>query len=235
MKYLLISAVLTLAACSKEVPRVHIAAAVVNDKTDSLLLRPNAESLIGCLNLGSRKGAEVDFSYSEITDKILVPVTRLHLSGGTGATGSPFAREREILAFYGAIRDTFAALQISKDAVLPRSQCFRTIAARLHELAASNADIKVSIIYSDVQERSSLFDCYTKENKRLLLTQPEAVAKKLAALNLLPTSLRGVKVIFVFAPRNEEESYVAMIEVYKILLESKGAAVTVQASDNISF
>jgi hypothetical protein len=95
-------------------------------------------------------------------------------------------------------------------------------------------EVQILLVFSDQQENSELFSCYTKANQLLLHKSPDKVAKHLDSFHLLPENLKGYTIFFVYQPktREEDQKYLEMITVYKMLLEPRGATVTIQASNN---
>ena len=141
----------------------------------------------------------------------------------------PQFRNRNVAAFYTTVRRAMNDFysQTDTNQSLSNSECYRAIAGELTFLAESKADERILIIASDLMEKSDLMDCYTAN-----LTNSKQIASTLDQANLLPQNLTGITIILFFNPRDrkEDQTFSLMAEAYKILLQSKGAEIKVQAN-----
>lgn len=111
------------------------------------------------------------------------------------------------------------------------SVIYRTIAQELNHLAQGKTSLKIALIYSDLTENSSDANFYAKSSITELKTRPQKVIDRLQRAEPLH-DLKGVKVYFVFRPKTyaEEERFNAIVSMYKMMLEAKGAQVIVGAN-----
>lgn len=214
---------------------------VIDDTTDPRKSKLDPDAIISLYSFPTAPGQEAYFRFTVISDKRLNPVIKYHLSNGQAAEKSntfdnPDYRGELITLFYARIRKTFFDYYSQRDSAgtLKYSECYRTIVGELALLAESRATYKCIVVHSDLLERSDLFDCYALCGRLLMKTAPERIADSFATSFPLPVDLSGIKVIFVFSARTreEEQRFLEMVKVYRLLLAPRHAKVTVQANTN---
>lgn len=229
-------------SCENELKRIDnpfMDLIVIRDKTDIHLLNPDASSILRLFNLSDNNSASVNFRYHEITDRTLVPVVILNLPTGTnkGRSNEPFSRERLIINFYDTIRKTLVDVNSNNNSsYLNHSECFRTIAEELTILSQSNSEYKILLVFSNLFENSDILSVYNNDTKKMLMKAPKKIKEQFEKSKLLPENLSNMRVFFLFNPatREEDKEFMKIVEVYRILLESRGAKVTVQANNTYS-
>lgn len=234
-----IASVLSCNKKEKATPK-SIAVSVIVDITDSIALYPNADAVLRSYQFDKDKNTKALCRVCLITDKQLNAIEDYHLDDGVTTErdnkfDDPQHRQKLILLYYQTIRKAlsdFTAIH-SKDSALKHSECFKTIAGELSEMKRKHADKNTLLVFSDISENSDLFSSYTKKGKDLLFNHPEKLIAIFEQTKLLPDDLKGFNIFFVFQPksRDEDKVYVAMSNIYKSLLEKRGARVTVQASN----
>jgi hypothetical protein len=238
---LIIFFVLGLASCRHELyeSESYMNISVIRDVTDPHVLQPDANPVLGLFNLSENRSARVNFRYREISDKVLVPVVDLHLpdesvTNRQNRKNEPLFRERAILNFYETIRKTLNADTDTSSSLKDHSECFKAISSELNLLVQSNSKNRFLLVFSNLYENSSILSVYDKTNNRLLAQNPRKIADQFEKTHLLPESLKGIKVFFLFQPvtREEDQKYLELVSVYRSLLESRGATVRVQANNN---
>ncbi len=244
MKQILITVIgLTiLLSCNKkdsEIPK-SVAVAAIVDVTDPLALNPNPDAILRLYGFDKDKNREAYFKLCLITDRQLNKTEEVHLKDGMTTEGDntfddPQFRQKLILGFYQTIRNLVTDFTATHrtDSPLPYSECFKTIARELSEMKQKHASENTLLVFSDLQENAELFASYTKLGKALLYTHPEKVITLFEQARLLPDDLKGFNVVFVFESGNREEdkAYTAMSDIYKSLLEKRGARITVTANN----
>lgn len=241
MRHVATTFILTLLSSCVSSPResgCYMNISVVRDVTDLHVLRPEANSILNLYNLSEHKRQGGVFRYREISDRVLVPAVDIAIpdestTGKKAKRNQEFYRERIILDFYDSVRKTLAIPERNTDStLLDHSECFKTIAEELTRLSKSNSKNKILLVFSNLFENSDILSVYRIDNGHLYI-QEETVIQKLEKTNLLPKNLTGIKVFFVFQPtsRTEDRNYLAMVSIYKQLLESRGAKVEVQANN----
>jgi len=211
---------------------------VIDDMTGHHKSRPIADSILSLYDFPSDSEQDATFRYVLLTDKRLNPVQEISLANGNvserqNSRDEPTYRDLQILNFYKAVRnavESFADLY-SKDSSLEYSECYATIASEMEILAASNANQKIIIIYSDLQENDDDFSCYSSDDMRLLIDRPNEVFRLLNKRHHMPANLKGVTVYLVYEPisREEDNAFGLMANFYKKILKVRGARVVVQA------
>lgn len=234
-----IACIVGCAATSLNNNRYSSSIIVVDDQTDPILAHPIADPILASLSLAEHRDVSVEFRYKRITDKVLVPETHIVLPNeddtkklNIGSEG--LFREKLILQFYDTVRKCFSANRLVGDTSHYKySECFRSISDALMQLSKSSAEKKTLLVFSNLFENSSLYDCYSATNMDVLQSNPNKIVKLFAATQLLPSRLDGIKVVFVFEPesREEEQKYMAIMSVYRQLLEERGAIIHIQADN----
>ncbi len=214
--------------------RSSVAVSAILDITDPRNYWPGADQLLQFYHFKQTPDAEGLFRLRTISDKRLTPVISYHLADAKSmekdnSEDDPQFRNKNVVAFYSTVRRAMNDFYSHTDTTqsLSNSECFRAIADELSFLAESNADERTLIIASDLMEKSDLLDCYTAN-----LINPKAIAAQFDRANLLPQSLAGITIIFLFNPRDriEDQRFSLIVEAYKQLFQTKGAEIKVQAN-----
>jgi len=204
------------------------------DVTDKRRYWPSSDQILQYFHCKRTPNAECIFRLRAITDKRLNPVITYRLADAASMEKDNQGRdeqfrERNILAFYTAVRngtnDFYNDTDTSQS--LSNSECFAAISNELSYLASCNSDEKILLVASDLMEKSDIGDFYQTP-----LTNARQIANQLARTNLLPENLTGVTVIFLFSPRDrkEDQAFSVISEAYKLLLQTKGAEIKIQAN-----
>lgn len=242
-QFISILVVCFLAACSKPKSSHPVHASritVIYDITDSLKSIPLPEPILSLHDFESDQGQAANFRMVLVTDKLLNPTEEIHIddeiSGERNNTNDEVDyRQSIVLAYYDAVRRAITDFDkhYTSGTSIKHSECFATIASELELLANSNASQKVLLIFSDLQENSGAFSCYTPQGQYLLQNNQEKVARLLLSRHSLPDNLQGTTIYFVYNPATREEDirFAEMFRIYKQLLHARGARVIVQASN----
>lgn len=224
-----------LSSCSDtqpSTPATHVV--LINDVTDSMLVRVDQHSLLQRFNLSLNKSAKVMFTYSEISDLRLSKTVSITLPSESetnqqNSSSTPFFRQQKILAFFDTIRNLLISGKYENQ-TKGNSECFLTISKQLHFLAETESREKLMIITSDLQENSSILSVYDKRFSKVTGDKIDSIFEH---TKLLPANLRGITVIIIYQPvdRSDDLRFALMSEVYNRLLSKRGAHVIVQ-SDN---
>ena len=214
---------------------------VLGDITDVHYVLPIAEPIQKLYDFDVDKNTEGFFRISTITDKHLNPAIEYHLLPGfvtekNNTLDDPYYRERLVRSFYDSIKNAISNFDAKclLDSSLKFTECFNTIAGELQLMKNSKAEKHILLVFSDLQENSDLFNCYSKANQELLRKQPDTVIELFNQTQLLPENLLGFNIFFIYQPinRQSDKSFEAMVEIYKKLLVSRGASVKIQADNN---
>lgn len=233
---------LTLSSCDTKTQRQPngINVSIVVDVTDIRLVYPDAESILPLYDFSNEEDRAATFRISTITDRELNPDIEFHLPTGfeterSNTDDDPDYRKKVIVQFLSSIRSTISEFnaKINRDTTFGNSECFTVIAKQLQLLAKERSIKGIALFYTDLQEKSQIFSCYSDASQALLLSQPEKVAALFDKTHLLPDKLKNITVCFVYHPisRDDDIRFMAMLKVYKLLLEPRGAKVIVKASN----
>ncbi len=243
IKYITLVVILAV-GCRKHTPSVeHITQIVViNDQTDRLILRPEAEPIVSLFGFNDDLEQGATLRLLSLTDKKLNNLEVLNLpdaatSSKESRTDDIRSREAMITGFLNTSRREIKSFsETACDSGLRQSECYATIANQLEYLAGSHAVRRVLLIYSNLFENQDAFSIYKPDDFRLLKEHPSAVVKLLQQRHPLPNNLSGVTVYFVFSPISREDDirFDIMVNLYKGLLKSRGARVVI-TTDNKTF
>ena len=244
MKYLFTSliAMFTLASCRKEekTGANRIEVSVILDITDIHQLHPDAESIIPLFQLNKDENNETVFRISPLTDRELNPYKEFRLKDGLttekdNKEDDQNLRKKLIIEFYNSVRKSIDEENriAAKDTPLHYSECYKTISQELQRVYKARADTTILMIFSDLRENSSMFNVYDEKDKVLLEKHPEQLLKMFEQNTHIPESLKSITIIFVYNPttREDDRAYMSTVNLYKQLLEPRGATVIVQANN----
>jgi hypothetical protein len=234
-----------LSSCSKGAgaPAVRSTKVVlIDDLTDSFQLRPAPDPILSLYGFGKHKEQEAALDYVIINDRLLNATESIHLKSGAESekdnmTDDVHYRDHLIQSFYAAVRKAFRddPVRFTTERNIDQSRVFCTISSQLRRLASSHYQQKIMVVFSDLQENTSVFNAYAPESRRLLQQDPERVGSMLSRECGVPNRLEGITIYFCYWPRNraEDERFMDMLSVYQLMLEKRGARIFFQAaSDN---
>lgn len=164
--------------------------------------------------------SEID--YTEAYEADIKPVCE--------AQANAYERKRKIATFNKKVEDI-----LLKDEKKPynkqESSIYLPLVVEMKRLMSRNAGRRVLIAYTDLIEKSSVMNWYNKKQLKTLEENPDSTAKMLQKQAEIP-DLSGLEIHFIYQPVSIEENnrYRIISNFYKGLLESKGAAVEIQAN-----
>lgn len=230
MKKIILSSIASMLFCfcntTKTKYQTH-ATAVVFDKTDTMLVKPNADAILGASNINKQIDAAYSFSITTISALEHAPVYTVAV-GNKEETEKynineiPDFRNVVIRQFISQVKDTIH--YCLKDSIIKEfstSSCFATIAKTIANPVFKKADTKHVFVYSNLFEFSSLLDIYHSN------VSVAEILNQFEATNVLPNSLTNTKVFIVYQPRNkiDDDRFIKMFQVYKIILKKRGCEV----------
>lgn len=215
--------------CSEK-PKTISEVSVIWDVTEAHSPRPEAGEIIPLLALDEpTNGATFRFTYaSDVSFNhetvFILPV------GGNAITTNQFDRKRKIEKFKQQIAAFLDSL--SDDTVgRPNSSLFVPMAKSLNQLAASAANRKYLLVYSDLRENSSVMSFYNPKILALLQNDSAKAEALLAAQEQLG-ELNGIEIHLLYQPKDaaDDAGYRIISGFYKSLFERKGAKVFISAN-----
>jgi hypothetical protein len=214
---------------------------IIDDRTDPFALHPLPEPILALYDFQNDKDQEATARLVLITDKLLNPVQEIHLQDGRSseahnANDEIDNREQLVYSYCDAFTNAVNGFhkRYAPDSTLNHSECFATIASELEYLFKNPALQKTLIVFSDLQENSDVFSCYTAKGQRLLCSNTKKVEQLLQSRHPLPENLVGITIYFVYQPpdREHDQQFSKMLGIYKKLLNERGARVVVQAQNS---
>lgn len=207
---------------------------VITDITDQQLLQPVANPLLQLYGCSANPGIACMFRIRTISDKMLTPISSYRLPDGSttekqNKDDDPQFRQKNILAFYNQINQIVNEFNkpIDSSQSLNNSECLQTIGNELTQLAADSSNLKYLVIFSDLNEKSDLYNVYTTG------VIPDDIENAILKNGVFPEHLENITVIFVFKPldREQDKQYNKIVAVYKKNIEQRGGKVLVQAKN----
>lgn len=209
---------------------------VIDDVTDSLLLDPIADPILQLFNCDQYPNDAFRLRHRLLADRMYTPIEVFSLSDKPvtehkNRTDDPQYRRQEILNFYQKIRSFYKNINNEVRQSLLYSECLRTIGEELTWLVKDSASTKTLIVFSDLKERTDIFDVYSSG-----IPSQEQFDLAIAKYKLFPKSLIGVKIVFVFQAksRDDERLFSGMVGLYQRSIINRGGTMIIQAS-NYSF
>lgn len=221
--------------------RQSIYISTIVDITDLHLLHPDPKAILRLYGFDIDKSKAASFRISAVTDKQLNPTLEYFLPDNNStekhnSQDDPYYREKLVVAFYENIRNAVTQFNSvhHNDSSLRHSECFSTICNELHLMQKKGTTKNILLIFSDLQEKSNIIDSYSKANQSKPYKSPDKIAEIFNNVHLLPDNLKGYSIFFVYLPKDriDDQKYRKMTTVYKMLLEPRGATVTIQATNN---
>ena len=236
MRVIILTLALTvLFACNPAQPKNHHVIVVV-DITNSIDILPTKAELINHIQpylLEPKDGIEIGIVY--VTD--VHRNTKKVLSLPTGSTdifATELDRKIQTNAFEKQLDTLFQSIVTVKIGY-DKSQIFKAINRELTYLSKQEVSgTKQLIVYSDLQENSSLFSVHTKHNTSWKLPTPE-LAEFIQQEISIPFSLQGVGMNIIHTQTQEAEViFDKMLEVYQHIYEPVGLKIIADQYTKIS-
>lgn len=213
---------------------------IIIDITDPQQLHPEAESIIPLFGLQNDIDKSVIFRITTLTDKQLNPVREIRLKDGVSSNKDNVSdddnfRKKLVIHFFDTVRKSISEETQSAlaDTSLSFSECFNTILNEVVKRKQNAGDTAIILVFSDLNENSAFFNVYTGENKALLQQHPEQVAHLIEQRKSISDSISHTTLILVYDPKSraDDEVFMKMTEVYRLIFERRGVTVIVQATN----
>ena len=222
----LIVILLCCTACEDYQPQTHHLSVLV-DLSDTESYMPSAKEILAFVpQQHSSDGVELTLRY--VSDTRYAPSYQFKLGQGeVGFLSNEDTRRRKHKKLLRQFTDSLAVT--SKRPENQRSEIFRLLTSELHRLSKTDGT-KTIVLFSDLEEHS-FFSVYNKRDFWQLLKQPERIAQRFAEATAIPKDLSGVTIHIIYTPKLEEDAvFTAMVNLYRKLLESRGAKLLVTRS-----
>jgi hypothetical protein len=204
------------------------------DVTDTLNALPDSNEVRKGMALTNDRWASSTFALEIISDVGYNPRHECSIASADPLLGNLNDRNRELEQFWNCYESAWKLLNDSVGR--ESSTVYQPIVRELNRLAKSTATSRKLLVFSDLNENSSVFSVHTKKDFDLLKKDPNAVLEKLSQKGKLPPSLTGIEVFFVYHPKNPEddERFSLMANLFSDALTMRGAKVTISGSLHIA-
>lgn len=216
-----------LSSCSSASTDIEVS--VLEDVTDTLLIRPSSTDIFTTANIDSNSLAGIRVTVSTISDYQYNSIYNITLPSEHLLLSNPGDRVQKMKLFGEKISTSIAL--INNSSRRPQSDVYNTVISELNRLAQTQAKQKVAIVYSDLGENTSAFSVYKAADMSLLETNPAKVMSILSQA-IKPGALAGVQVYLIFKPSNARDDHIfsQMSALYKEILTKVGARVYIGAN-----
>lgn len=207
-----------------------VAESVIIDKTDPLAVQPSLADVLAPLNLSEHKWEQVRLNISTFSEYKLNEKYALDLPGQFFLWANPGDRDKDI-SLFGKQVDSVLTVVNRQNNGYPKSSIYAPLLEEVNRLAATKAELKNVLVYTDGCENTDVFSIYRDKDRELLTKHPEKVRELLSRYGK-PGNLHGVSIYFLFKPRNdiEDRNFSLMSGFYKQLFEAAGAEVHIGAN-----
>lgn len=232
MKYFILLAATLFCSCAQDKPEVTapVTVSVVIDVTDTQKYWvSDATDILRLFHCKTSPDNECLYRCRTIEDKRLTPITTIQLPASDNRfyDDDPQFRAKQIKAFYKSVAQSLQLFHTTHDtatASLSRSECFHTIASELTVLSKIEGE-RMLIVNSNLAENSGILRLANNPT-----TTSELIAKTFEDTHLLPKSLQGITVYYIYSPvtRDEDKAFGVVSSAYLTLLTKRGAIVRIQ-------
>jgi hypothetical protein len=204
---------------------------VLIDQSDPLKITPNADEVTAQAGLKEDMWQGIKVTIDYISDKDVNASKVVTLEKANRLSGNSELRAAQAIRFKKELRTALSCT--GNESSLDHSIIYRTIAKQVNSLSSSTATARVLLVYSDLMENSDL-SFYDRETLVLLRTHPERIKQQFEKSAML-RHLSGMEIWFLYEPASymENSTYMSIANIYKQLLESKGATVHIEKTLNL--
>jgi hypothetical protein len=226
MKYIFILLLVPLicgTGCQSSTPQFDDDVEVVVDKTDTPRVYLSSSDILNALHFTDDPYKGVRVQIDQISDKDINATAVVSIDKENALLGTLPLRTAKITAFAARLHHALTNMQRPETAA--HSIVYRTIAAQLNRLAATESTHKIMLIASDLYE-NSIVSFYDPNTIALLKANPHCIETALEQETPL-TRLTGIQVWLLYNPASyrDNNTYMTVATFYKHLLESHGAHV----------
>lgn len=228
--FLAIIAAVLFYSCTGKSPHAVEASLIIDKTEDTFLAQPDTSAIKHLLPADNEPWQGYRFRLLAISDVDYNPVQQVEILPAFEYTSNTYDRKDQTQKFFTEIDSAFEKAN-STPSGKTRSSIYIPLARELNHLAESSAKRRILIIYSDLMEFSFLTDFYKKSVMQKLENQPDELMQTFEK-QVPVKDLKGIEVMIVYQPRNNEESrqFDIVSKFYSNLLQSKGAKVTIGAN-----
>lgn len=203
---------------------------VLVDRTNMMALKPDSTTLIKLsgVDISLWDGARVELTLISDKDVNNVYVTKIPTENSW--YGNSTMREAQVQKFKNEIGVSIGKLYHDSITELNHSIIWKTIINKLNQISKGKYQKKVCLVYSDLLE-NGILNFYDLDTRCKIFKHPEFIKNeflKMAPLN----DYSGIDVHLLFAPSSYDENnlYMAIVGIYKEILESHHATVFIESN-----
>jgi hypothetical protein len=199
---------------------------ILYDITDATEILWDTTDVPAYLTTHTSGYGETTLHFGTISDFRESDVRTIHIPAVFPLTVNPYKRAQELKVMQIQMLTAIKGL-VNSHKGRNQSAIYEPIASALNRLSQSKAHTRILIVYSDLQEHSTLFNAYEQTNQTLLAKHPDKV--QAAFEQRVPLApLQGISVVRLFQSKNPEEeaSYLTMANFLTGFLGNKGAVVS---------
>lgn len=203
---------------------------ILIDRTNEMPLKPEANTLVSLTGIYADKWVGSRVEISEISNKDINNSFVAVINDESSINGNNTIRDAKIIRFKNDI--TTAITNAYKDSIieLDHSIIWKTVVTKLNKLSKSGFNKKICIIYSDLLENGTL-NFYDPATRNTISNNPDAIKQEF--LKMIPLDdFTGVDIHLMFYPSSYEENnlFMAIVKIYKDILEEHHATVFVESN-----
>lgn len=212
---------------------------ILIDATDSFKLTPDS-TLFSYFSLDEHVENGAKYRIGIIADRLYTEAREYELADAVtteaqNSSDDVLHRQKCILKFYHKFSTDIQEMQwrTSQECTLPYSLCFQQIARELTKLAKSDADHRTLVVFSDLLEKSDIYDCYSPSSRRLLHCCTDSVISRFEKSYSLPEDLHGIFLHIFYCPKSRQDDamFRSMIGIYSNMIEKRGGKITIQTNN----
>ena len=201
------------------------------DVSDKTSYKPRAKDITSYISKGhDSDGLEMTLRY--VSETRYAPSYTFTLGKGeVGFLSNEDTRRRKRKRILQQFQDT---LQVANHRKEPkRSEIYRLLVSELNRLSKVEGH-KTIVLFSDLEEHS-FFSVYRRSDVQQLLKKSKQTGKRFTKAAKLADDLQGITLHIIYTPSlHEDKVFTAMIQLYRNLLESRGAKLSITQSRTVA-
>jgi hypothetical protein len=203
---------------------------ILVDRTNEMFLKPDTATLVTLSGVNTSKWDASRVEISQISDKDINNVYVANINSENAWYGNSSIRDARIQKFKNEVSAFVIKAYHDSIVELNHSIIWKTVVTKLNKIAKSNYKNKVCLVYSDLLENGVL-NFYDPNTRCTIFQHPELIKKEF--IKMIPiVDYSGIEIHFMFSPSGYEENnlYMAIVGIYKDILESHHALVFIESN-----
>lgn len=209
----------------------HTITSIIVDKTDTSAAQIVTDQIMADKEFAQSNWNGITIRILPITAYDINPVVTITLRPAFALLSSPTTRELEVKQFTERVRKAIDSVSRVK-ASHPQSIIYSQVAHELEFLRVQyDASSKRLLVFSDLNENSSIFSVYDAQAYQRLIQNQELVKQQFIAAEK-PSDLHGISLEYIHqvdSPK-ENDRFLRMANLHKSIFAHAGATVSISAS-----